>query len=186
AERLTSMQPRQRKLRIAQDFQGDEINRIARAFDVYLERLDQFVERERSFTAAASHELRTPLSVMLGALDVLDAQALTPASQRAAARLRRACDEMRAFIEATLLLAREESSTIQDPAPTRLKAVLHGLLEDMQPQLQERRIQVSVEVAEDFVLDQPASLLQILLGNLLRNAIEHTHDGRIDVQLEDR
>lgn len=186
AERLTSMQPRQRKLRIAQDFQGDEINRIARAFDVYLERLDQFVERERSFTAAASHELRTPLSVMLGALDVLDAQALTPASQRAAARLRRACDEMRAFIEATLLLAREESSTIQDPAPARLKAVLSGLLEDMQPQLQERHIQVSCEVAEDFVLDQPGSLLQILLGNLLRNAIEHTHDGRIDIQLEDR
>src|SRR5690606_19499848 len=100
------------------------------------------------------------LSVMLGALDVLDAQALTPASQRAAARLRRACDEMRAFIEATLLLAREESSTIQDPAPARLKQVLRGLLEDMQPQLQERHIEVSCAIAEDFVIDQPTSLLQ--------------------------
>lgn len=186
AERLASMQPRQRKLRIAQDFAGDEINRIARAFDVYLERLDQFVERERSFTAAASHELRTPLSVMLGALDVLDAQALAPASQRAVARLRRACDEMRAFIEATLLLAREEATTIQDNTTANVSTLLRSLLEDMQPQLQQRNIRINCEVAAGFSLQQPASLVQILLGNLLRNAIEHTRDGSIDIRLQER
>lgn len=186
AERLASMQPRQRKLRIAQDFEGDEINRIARAFDVYLERLDQFVERERSFTASASHELRTPLSVMLGALDVLDAQPLTPATQRAAARLRRACDEMRAFIEATLLLAREEATTIHDGADANLDHLLQGLLEDMQPLLQEHNIRVTSDINPTFTLSQPASLVQILLGNLLRNAIEHTRDGSIDIRLQDR
>lgn len=186
AARLGSMQPRQRKLRIAQDFEGDEISRIARAFDVYLERLDRFVERERSFTAAASHELRTPLSVMLGALDVLDTQAQTPAAQRATARLRRACGEMRAFIEATLYLAREEATTIQDGLPARPALLLQGLLEDMQPQLQERHISVQVAVPADFVLQQPASLVQILLANLLRNAIEHTRDGSIEISLQDR
>lgn len=186
AERLGSMQPRQRQLRIAQDFQGDEISRIARAFDVYLERLDQFVERERSFTAAASHELRTPLSVMLGALDVLDTQAQSPATQRAVARLRRACSDMRTFIEAALLLAREEATTLQDDQPAVLADVLQHLLEDMQPQLRERNIRVTVDVPADFTLPQPRNLLQIMLGNLLRNAIEHTRDGSIDVQLHER
>lgn len=186
AARLNGMQPRQRKLRIARDFEGDEISRIARAFDVYLERLDNFVERERSFTAAASHELRTPLSVMLGALDVLDTQPQTAATQRATARLRRACSEMRAFIEATLYLAREEATTIQDGPPARPAALLQGLLEDMQAQLQARHITVSVDVPADCVLQQPSSLVQILLANLLRNAIEHTREGRIDVSLQDQ
>lgn len=186
AERLANMQPRQRRQRIAQDFEGDEINRIARAFDVYLERLDQFVDRERSFTASASHELRTPLSVMLGALDVLDAQPLAPATLRAVARLRRACDEMRAFVEATLLLAREEATTIHDGEAANVAGLIQGLLEDMQPLLQERCIEVTSQIPTDFTLSQPTSLVQILLGNLLRNAIEHTRDGSIDIRLQER
>lgn len=181
--RLAAMQPRQRNLRIASDFEGDEISRIARAFDQYMERLDQFVERERSFTAAASHELRTPLSVMLGALDVLESQQQSPAAQRAVARLRRACEEMRAFIEATLLLAREDATTILDAAPVPIARILQGLIEDSQPLLQQRNIQVSNTVPADFMLPQPPSLLQIMLGNILRNAIEHTRDGRISIAL---
>jgi signal transduction histidine kinase len=186
AERLSSMQPRLRKQRIAQDFPGDEINRIARAFDVYLERLDQFVERERSFTASASHELRTPLSVMLGALDVLDAQDQAPATQRAVARLRRACNEMHAFVDATLRLAREEATTIDEGAPVNVAQVLKGLFEDMQPLLRERNISVDCAVPSSFVLEQSESLVQILLGNLLRNAIEHTRDGHIGIRLQER
>jgi signal transduction histidine kinase len=185
AERLTTMQPRQRKVRIAQDFQGDEISRIAQAFDLYLERLDQFVERERSFTASASHELRTPLSVMLGALDVLDTQEQSPATQRAIARLRRACGEMRAFIEATLFLAREDATTIQEAPPASVAQLLRGLSEDMQPLLRERHIRVDIAVPDSFQLPQPASLVQIMLGNLLRNAIEHTRDGSIEIRLQD-
>src|SRR5690606_31884536 len=53
-QRLAGIDPRQRGVRIAEQFQGDEISQIARAFDQYLARLDSFVERERSFTAAAS------------------------------------------------------------------------------------------------------------------------------------
>lgn len=179
--RLASMQPRQRNVRIAEDFQGDEISRIARAFDLYLERLDQFVERERSFTAAASHELRTPLSVMIGALDVLEAQQQTAPAQRAVARLRRACGEMQAFIEAALFLAREDATMIQQGPIANVADILRGLLEDNQPLLRERNIDVAFAVPEGLTLQQPASLVQIVLGNILRNAIEHTRDGQIAI-----
>lgn len=183
--RLAAMQPRQRNLRLAADFAGDEIGRIARAFDQYLERLDQFVERERSFTAAASHELRTPLSVMLGALDVLDTQEQAPAGQRAIARMRRACGEMRAFIEAALLLAREDGTMLAHEASTDVTAVVASLLEDSQPLLQQRNVRVSTAIPPGFTLPQPPSLVQITLGNLLRNAIEHTRDGSIELRIAD-
>jgi len=183
--RLAAMQPRQRNLRIAAEFEGDEIGRIARAFDQYMERLDHFVERERSFTAAASHELRTPLSVMLGALDVLEAQEQSPAGQRAIARMRRACGEMRAFIEATLLLSREDSTTLQPDAATDLPALVTALVEDSEPLLQERNIRITTDIPPGFTLPQPRSLVQITLGNILRNAIEHTRDGSIELRVHD-
>ncbi|HAO23902.1 MAG TPA: hypothetical protein DCQ49_02095, partial [Methylophaga sp.] len=67
SRRLTDIEPGQTGLRIADDYVGTEIGQIASSFDKYQERLEKFVERERSFTAAASHELRTPLTVMMGA-----------------------------------------------------------------------------------------------------------------------
>ncbi|HEY0964105.1 MAG TPA: HAMP domain-containing sensor histidine kinase, partial [Pseudomonadales bacterium] len=166
--RLAAMQPRQRNLRIAAEFEGDEIGRIARAFDQYMERLDHFVERERSFTAAASHELRTPLSVMLGALDILEAQEQNSPGQRAIARMRRACAEMHAFIEATLLLSREDSATIQQEASTDVPALVTALVEDIQPLLQARNVSIVTDIPPGFTLPQPPSLVQITLGNILR------------------
>ena len=182
--RLTTIEPRQRQVRIAQEFQGYEIGQIARAFDQYMERLDKFVERERSFTAAASHELRTPLSVMIGALDVLDTQTQSPAAQRALARLHRACGEMRAFIEATLFLSREDGNTIQEQHRAPLAQIVRGLGEDNHPLLAARNIALTIRIADHYQPQQPASIVQIMIGNILRNAIEHTRDGSITISLD--
>lgn len=182
-QRLAAIDPRQRGVRITPEFQSDEISQIARAFDQYLARLDQFVERERSFTAAASHELRTPLSVMLGALDILDSQPQSAPAARAIARLRRACAEMRAFIEATLLLAREESSTLTTDHHAPLRAIVEHFREDNEALLRERALLLEVDIPADYDLEQPESLASIVLGNLLRNAVDHTRAGTVRVSL---
>src|SRR5690606_34212315 len=73
-------------------------------------------------------------------------------------------------------------TTIQEGSQTSVAAVLRDLLEDNQPQLQQQGIDVTVQVDETLALAQPASLLQILFGNILRNAIEHTRNGRIEIE----
>ncbi|MBK6511622.1 MAG: HAMP domain-containing histidine kinase [Haliea sp.] len=185
SERLTQIEPGQASLRLAADYVGTEIGQIAASFDKYQERLEKFVERERSFTAAASHELRTPLAVMMGALDVLSANPQSPASQRALERISRACAEMLAFIEATLLLSREESNQIDQGAAADVVALVERTLDDHAAQIAERSLVIVRDYIGTPVLAQPASLVQITVGNLLRNAIEHTRDGRIKIRIED-
>jgi signal transduction histidine kinase len=185
SERLTQIEPGQASLRLAADYAGTEIGQIAASFDKYQERLEKFVERERSFTAAASHELRTPLAVMMGALDVLSANPQSPASQRALERISRACAEMLAFIEATLLLSREESNQIDQGAAADVVALVERTLDDHAAQITERSLVIVRDYIGTPVLAQPASLVQITVGNLLRNAIEHTRDGRIEIRIED-
>lgn len=184
AKRVSGIQPKQRNVRIAEDYQGSEISLIAAAFDRFLERLDQFVDREQSFTAAASHELRTPLSVMMGAVDVLDAQELSPASQRALSRIKRACAEMLAFIEATLFLSREDSSTINQGDPANLNNIIHSLVDDNTPAIEDRKIKINTELESEMELPQPDSIVRIMVGNILRNAIEHTSEGEVRITLE--
>lgn len=184
SRRLTEIQPGERSLRIAEDYQGTEIGQIAAAFDKYMERLDRFVERERSFTAAASHELRTPLSVMLGAVDVLASNPQSAASQRAIARIQRACSEMLAFIEATLYMSREEAMQIDQSAPAQLSAIVDRLLEDNAELIQSRDIRVEKHFHASPMVNVPVSLLQITVSNLLRNAIEHTMQGTIRIDMD--
>ncbi|MBL4581664.1 MAG: HAMP domain-containing histidine kinase, partial [Gammaproteobacteria bacterium] len=181
SRRLTEIRPGQRSLRIAQEYQGTEIGQIAAAFDKYMERLDQFVERERSFTAAASHELRTPLSVMMGAVDVLDSTEQSAVSKRATERIRHACGEMLAFIEATLYMSREDSNQIDQSAPVDLSTIVKRLLDESEDQLRSHNIEVQTHLGESPKLNTPSSLLQISVGNLLRNAIEHTRSGKISI-----
>jgi signal transduction histidine kinase len=183
SHRLTQIQPRERSLRIAREYQGTEIGQIAAAFDQYMERLDQFVERERSFTAAASHELRTPLSVMMGAVDVLALNEQSAASMRAIDRINRACSEMLAFIEATLYLSREDANQIDQTAPADVGAIVAALLDDNSEQLCSRDIQVETQIHASPALKTPSSLVQITIGNLLRNAIEHTYAGSIKIEV---
>jgi signal transduction histidine kinase len=183
SNRLTEIQPGERSLRIAQEYQGTEIGQIAAAFDKYMERLDQFVDRERSFTAAASHELRTPLSVMMGAVDVLAVNEQSAASMRAIERIKRACSEMLAFIEATLYMSREDASQIDQSAPADISAIVSRLLDDNEEQLRSHNIQVETHFNGSPKLKAPTSLLQICIGNLLRNAIEHTPSGRVRIDV---
>lgn len=181
SDRLAAIQPGERSLRIAQEYQGTEIGQIAAAFDKYMERLDQFVDRERSFTAAASHELRTPLSVMMGAVDVLAVNEQTAASKRAIERIKRACSEMLAFIEATLYMSREDAGQIDQSAPADISAIVSRLLDDNQEQIRAHNIHVETQFDGIPALNTPSSLLQISIGNLLRNAIEHTQEGKIRI-----
>lgn len=183
AERVSGIQPKQRNVRIADDYQGNEISLIATAFDRYQERLDQFVDRERSFTASASHELRTPLSVMMGAVDVLDSQEQNAVSQRALRRIKRACAEMLAFIEATLFLSREDSSTITQTDPVDVGNIVQSVLEDNISAAEEKGLQVTIALQKELSLQQPDSIVRIMVSNILKNAIEHTSQGEINITL---
>ena len=187
AKRLQSLDPRQRRVRIAPEFDSAEVSSIAESFDRYMERLDGFVEREQLFTSAAAHELRTPLAVIQGAADVLEAQPnLPPAAQRAAARLQRAARDMREFIEALLFLSREDDRDAFETASCDVGRIVRQLAEDYRRLADGKKIEICPLAIDELELDVPPALPTIVIGNLLRNAVEHTDAGRIQVALENR
>lgn len=184
--RLKSLDPRERSVRIAGDFSG-EVSVIAEAFDRYMERLDGFVEREQLFTAAAAHELRTPLAVIQGATEVLAEQSdLPPAAGRATARLERAVRDMREFIEALLFLSREERRDETEHARSEVRRIVTQLADDYRALVKGKPLSITVEAPAEVWVDAPPALPAIVVGNLLRNAIEHTPQGNIRISIDGR
>ena len=183
SHRLADIQPDQRDVRIAAEFHASEVNSIAREFDRYLKRLDEFVERERFISAAASHELRTPLSIIMGAIDVIEASSPEQADSKPLGRIKRACDEMLAFIEATLFLSREDSKFAEQSGSTNVKTLIAEILEESKPHILQQNITVVNSVPDDININQRNSILKMVIGNILRNAIEHTKDGTVELSM---
>jgi signal transduction histidine kinase len=186
AERVGSLHPGMRGVRLQDEFRGDEVEVIAQALDHYIERLEGFIEREQFFTAAASHELRTPLAVILGAIELLKARIEDTGQRKALARMDRASREMMDFIDALLSLSREDYTHDQYRAETRVNDVLGNLCREAREMLQGRNIELYCDDFEPLAVAAPPSLVVIALGNVLRNAIRHTFDGSIRISLKER
>jgi len=156
------------------------------SLDRFTTRLNAFVERERDFTRDASHELRTPLAVLNGSLDLLARNADRPAPERETlARMRRTIADMRVLLDTLLLLAREEE--IAAPAePVSVNDVVKTEVADQRDLALAGNNAVNVVDTAHLQVHAPAKIIAILLGNLLRNALMYTRNGRIDLTIDAR
>ncbi|MDB5839001.1 MAG: colS1 [Herminiimonas sp.] len=160
----------------------DEIGVLARAFAKRTEDLEQFLLRERLFTGDVSHELRTPLTIILGAAEVLKAQlADHPAQHAVAERVRRVAAETAERVSALLLLSR--SPELLDTPHTELNPLIQSEFERCQPLLIGKPVQCRLELSGQVWVQARPELIGIVVGNLIRNACQHTDKGSILVCL---
>lgn len=187
AERLTQIDPGQRYVRVAAEFAGNELEPIARSIDAFMERLDGFVEREQSFTATASHELRTPLAVIRGAVELLETQAGgRPGSAKALTRIQRAVREMSEFTDALLTLSREEQIVSGNATECDVAAVLLKTIEDQHNVQPGKRIGLDLPDEEPLRVAAPESMVAMVIGNLVRNALQHGTGEEVVCRLRGR
>lgn len=185
ADRLTQIDPGVRHVRIGAQFAGNELAPIASSVDAFMERLDGFVEREQSFTSAASHELRTPLAVIRGAVELLEEQMLDrPSAHKALGRIQRAVGEMSEFTDALLMLSREERES--DESDCEVSALLLRVIEDQRSVAPEKQIAVQIAAGHKLRVVAPQSMVAMVIGNIVRNAIQHGTGDSVVCRLLDR
>ena len=160
-----------------------EVDVMIDSIDSFAERLDTFIERERIFTRDASHELRTPIAVFKGSLDLLQRKSdRSEDDVKAFARMRRTVDDMEGLIETLLLLARgEEVERIHEIRC--LNELIPGYVEQLAPMAAERGLDLSIDEQAQLWVKAPSRVIQIILTNLLRNAINYTQQGSVVVRI---
>lgn len=188
AEQVAGLNPNQRDVRLGPRFHGYEVEVIARAFDRYLERVDHLVEREQSFTAVASHELRSPLAVISTSAEVLESDTDLPEPLRApVARIQHAVRDMSEFTTAILFLAREpEVSESAIDAKTPVHELVPEIVEHYRTLLKNRAVTLELAANDPLMVAAPQSHIEIVIGNLLRNALAYTDRGQIVLSVRGR
>jgi signal transduction histidine kinase len=159
-----------------------EVKTLAQALHDAFARITAFVERERQFTANASHELRTPVTVIAGAVELLEARpdAGEPSLARPLQRLRRATAAMEETIEIFLLLAREDAVATTGP-PVALRVVAEDVVDQLHHLIGDLPVVVEIDIPPTAHLAADQRVLRIVLGNLVRNALQRTERGQVRI-----
>lgn len=181
AERMEELDPEQPSQRLATDFALSELHDIAVLVNGHLERVERFIERERSLLDQASHEFRTPIAVIAGAVDVLKLHDLPPAAEAPLARIESTAENLTEIMAALLFLSREDGKAPLET--TRLDALVLTLIDDHRHLLEGKDAHFVVEALEPLTVTCPEAIVRIVVGNLLRNAAENSYQGAIRVRL---
>jgi signal transduction histidine kinase len=180
AEEVSALDPRRRGSRLHGHFADREVGVIASAFDGYVARLEQVLEREQAFTEDASHELRTPLAIISSSAELLtDESQLSAEGRERIQRIRRACGEMHSLIEALLFLARESGAGAQ---PCALDEIVREAIDTARVLVAGKGVGLDAHI-EPAVQNVPPGMAACVVRNLLLNAINFTEQGLIEVQL---
>lgn len=158
----------------------DEVGTLAHALQRLTRRVHDHVAREREFTRDASHELRTPLAVIRAAGERLAHEPLSPDGQRQLAHLQQSVRQLQQTMDLLLALARAEANT-GDAAPVRVAPVVESVVIEQAILLEDRPVEVDVDVDAAVTTTMPAPVLRILLSNLIGNAFEHTPAGHVTI-----
>jgi len=171
----------------ATDDMDRETRLMLETLEGFSTRLEQFIERERTFTRDAGHELRTPIAVLKGSLDIFEntAHDLNATQNKVLGRMRRAVTEMETLLETLLLLAREEEVFIaQDEPPTSVNQVVAEEIELLAELAEQNHNRIVLQEDGEAVCRAKPRVLGIIVSNLLRNALTYTENGTVTVRIE--
>jgi len=163
--------------RLALTGRNDEFKELVETLDSLFERLEASFESQRHFVANASHELRTPLSAERTLLQVALAD-----PDATAETLRSTCqevlvlgDQQERLIEALLTLASSERG-VEQWEPFDLAAIAGKVIDDRRHEAERRGIRLDAALTAAPAAGDP-SLAEILVANLVDNAIRHNVPG---------
>ncbi len=167
---------------LSKTFFDDEVGVLAKALEEAMQRVETFVGREHRFSRYASHELRTPVTIIKGAVVLLKKKLSgeDDPAYRPLKRIERSVTNMENITETLLWLSREDVAVDQDQR-LAIVAVVQETIEQNRYLIGSKPIDIEFVPEGDPQLSIPAPIFQIMLTNLIRNAIQHTASGKINV-----
>lgn len=166
-----------------QDGAAIEFRQLTNQLNEYRREINALVKREQAFARYSSHELRTPLTVARGSNKLLLRSQMTEFQHRQVKRVDDAVSQMSEMVDALLGLVRYERN--QDDAPIRLfsQQELEQIIAKNSAQASEKQVDVTLEVNGEPSIRATSAILNMLIGNLLRNAIAATNRGKVEITL---
>jgi signal transduction histidine kinase len=155
-----------------------ELRPLADVLSEAVRRLREAFEKEQRFVGDAAHELKTAIAVVRSSIQVLMLKRRT-ADEYSTGLERVLQDNVRVetLVAQMLLLARLEEGSGASVEPLHLSEAAKEVLLQLQPIAEEQRLGLHCECADEAMVLISAERAQVLISNLVLNAIQHSEPG---------
>ena len=165
------------------DFHYSELNNLASIVQSSLYSVQNSLEREQQFLGYASHELRTPIAITRTNTELLrkmiDKDIGVEKQLQVLDRLERASINMTDLTETLLWLNRKTALSIP-LSSISIGLLTKQLLEELTYLLNGKSFEINIKTDETTQL-LPEALCRIVINNLIRNALQHSTEGSIEI-----
>lgn len=163
-----------------------EFEELNLALNKLIEHTITVYKSQKEFTENASHELQTPLAIIKNKLDLLlQKEALTDRQYQIIEATNKAVTRVSRINKNLLLLAKIENHQFEDSEEIDLSDLTTQSLEHLHEHIENKALILQSEIDGELSITGNKTLLEILLTNLILNAIRHnSQKGVIKITLD--
>jgi two-component system OmpR family sensor kinase len=186
-----SIAPVERVRRQVASGQADELQEVSEAglpaeifplvheLNLLFLRVRNAFEAQKNFIADAAHELRSPLSALKLQVDGLRRATDEPTREVAVHRLTAGIDRATRLVEQLLMLARQQAAPadMDLKKPVYMAKMMQSIVGDLWESANARQIDIGLIESDEGVIFGHQEALDILVRNLLDNAVKYTPVG---------
>lgn len=166
----------------------NEFRQLNKVFDQMAHRMRNDYLNLKEFSENASHEIQTPLAVIRSKTDLLMQQKnLNKDSINLIKSINEATARLLKLNQGLLLITKIENQTFQEKKKISLKQIIEDSLDNYKEIMQLKKIRVEMEASDEALIEMNDVLADVLISNLLSNAVRFNVDGGfIKCHIDDR
>ncbi len=138
----------------------------------------------KTFSENASHEIQTPLAIIKSKLEILiQSKDLSPEQAKLIREVNESTNRLSKLNQALILLTRIGNLQFTETKTIRINELVEGKLDHFEELLLLKQIQVSKELNESPAVQMNPVLADVLITNLIGNAIKHNvKNGQLHIK----
>lgn len=165
-----------------------EFTDLELAVNALLEENISAFEQQKQFIGNASHELQTPLAIAINKLELLiENENLKNNQAKSIAEVMSIIERLIRLNKSLLFLTKIENKQFLDNQTILLNEVVQKNVNDLEEIATFKGVKIQVKSARDLYVKMDISLANIIVSNLLRNAVFHNiNDGNVYVEITEK
>jgi len=171
----------------SQDYSITEFGELNLEINEMIERNELVFHQQKQFIENASHELQTPLAIVINKIDLaVQNENLDKNSLHLLTEVKGDLRRLTGLNKSLLMLSKIENSQFNQTSKLDFNEKIAELIKNYEDFIEFKKIKVSTEEKGYFIADFNPDLADILLSNLLKNAVKYNNqEGVVDIVIED-
>ncbi|MBC7694982.1 MAG: HAMP domain-containing histidine kinase [Burkholderiales bacterium] len=163
-----------------------EFNQLNTALNKMTDKMYHDFLHQKEFAENASHEMQTPLAVIKANLSLLlQSPNLKENEMNQLQSIENTIKKLSALNKALILLSKIENNQFNENSSVNLNDKIKAAIENYQDLIQAKNIKIETELSNDLIIRINPALCEILIANLLQNAIRHNYmNGTIEISIK--